>query len=341
VKRSQIVFVTIVFTALVTGFLVEHADDDDPFQVQFAAPREVLLDPVELPRGSERLAGEVRSAAGRPAADVTVFLYREKPQAGSGEPVHWTLTDDEGRFALEELRPGPYKASLILPEHPPVTLTVSVPTESEVRWTLAERLPPIEVLPEIHRATLSGRVLPAVGFDPEALAGRTFEVVLVPAPGAHPLSGAVVRRVETAADGTFRVEKLVAEDYQVHVLPSWAGGGSWPILADVYHRHEPQPPADSSLPLRLRSGEIAGALIDPAGLPIEGALVKVWLAEDASKIWPPATTDERGEFSVGDLPENHYRLRLRAGNDADERDVSVLIGQRTVIPPITLDPAHR
>lgn len=340
-KRSQIVFVTIVFTALITGFLVEHADDDDPFQVQFAAPREVQLDPVELPRGTERLAGEVRTSAGRLAADVTVFLYREDPGVGSSEPVHWTLTDAEGRFAIEELQPGSYQASLIFPEHPPVTRTVSVPADSDVRWTLAERLPPMEVLPEIHRAELAGRVLPAVGFDPEALAGRTFEVVLVPAPGAQPLSGAVVRRTRTEPDGTFRVEQLVAEDYQVHVMPTWASGGSWPILADVYHRHEPRPPADSVLPLRLRSGQVAGVLVDPQGAPIEGVLVLIWPTGESSRIWPPAMTDERGEFTIGDLPESQYRLRVRAGNDAQELDVSVLIGQRTVLPPITLDPALR
>jgi len=338
VKRSQIVFVTIVFTALITGFLVQRGESDDPFLVGFSGGHEVSLEPVVLPRGTQRLAGEVRTAEARPAPDVTVFLAPEVPEPGSAEPVHWTMTDGQGRFQVGELFAAPYLATLILPEHPPLTRSVSVPQEAGVSWTLPHALPAIEVLPEIHRAELAGRILPAVGFDQGALADGGYEVVIRPAQSAHPLSGAIIRRVMAAADGTFRVEQLVAEDYLVHIMPGWARGGSWPVLGAVYHRHEPEPPPDARLNLRLRSGEIAGALIDPAGKPLEGALVTVWPAEDTSRIWPPATTHASGEFLIGDLPEGRYRVRVRSGSDAVEVDVSVLIGQRVLIPRITLDP---
>jgi len=341
VKRSRIVFVTIVFTALVTGFLVQRGDQTSPFLVEFTAPLELALEPVVLPRGAQRLAGEVRTAEGRPAPDVTVFLAREEPEPGSAEPVHWAMTDEQGRFAIEELFATSYLATLVLPEHPPLTRTVSIPAEGEVTWSLPNPLPPIEILPEIHRAELTGRILPPVGFDQDALAEGSYEVVVRPAPSTHPLSGAVIRRVMAAADGTFRVEQLVAEDYVVHIMPGWARGGSWPVLGAVYHRHEPVPPPDASLNLRLRSGEIAGGLIDRDGQPLEGALVTIWPAGDTSRIWPPATTDAQGEFVIGDLPESRYRVRVRSGSDAEEVDVSVLIGQRVLVPLITLNPLRQ
>lgn len=337
-KRSQIVFVTIVFTALLTGFLVEHADLDAPFLVEFAEPRNVMLDPVELPHDDQRLAGQVRTARGRPAPQVTVFLYRPEPEEGTAEPVHWSMTDADGRFTIEELGLGDYLATLVLSGHPHTTHTVRIPTEDEARWTLSDPLPPIETLPEIQRADLLGRVLPAVGFDQERLSSEGYEVVVLPAPESHPLSGAVIQRAVTDAKGEFRMKNLVAESYLVHVMPMWARGGSWPSLANVYHRHEPRPPAGSVLNVRLRSGEISGSLAEPDGTPIEGALVKIWPANDPSRIWPPATTNAAGEFLIGDLPEGRYRLRVRSGEEARETDVSVLIGQRIVVPIITLDP---
>ena len=340
-KRSSIVFVTIVFTALLTGFLVEHADLADPFAVEFAEPRPVGLDPVELPGGDHRVAGEVRTARGEPAADVTVFLVRPEARPGTAEPVHWAVTDEEGRFAIERLGEGEYLAALVLPGHPHTTRTLLVPVEGgEVHFTLADPLPPLETLPEIRRADLYGRVLPPVGLPPGRLASQ-YEVVVLPAPESHPLSGAVVRRTATGPEGNFVIENLVAENYLVHVMPTWARGGSWPSLANAYHVHEPEPRLDASLDVRLRSGEVSGGLTEPDGTPIEGALVKIWPVSDPSRIWPPATTDAAGAFLIGDLPEGRYRLRVRSGDAARETDVTVLIGQRVVVPIITLEPRTR
>lgn len=336
-KRSQIVFVTVVFTALLTGFLVEHTGEGDPFGVRFAAPREVVLDPVEVPHGRHELHGLVRSADGAPAPDVTVFLYRAEPTPGVAEPVQWTTTDAEGRFALDELFEATYLATLIMPGHPNVTNEISVPFDGEVAWSLEPPLPPLETLPEIHRADLVGRVLPPIGLE-EGFQLADYEVVALPAPSAHPLSGAIVRHATTEADGAFRIERLVAEDYFVQVVPGWARGGSWPVLAEVYLRHEPEPPLDASLSLRLRCGELTGRLVDVEDRPLEGALIKVSLASDPSRIWPPSMSDADGGFTVRDLPEGRYRLRVRSGSDSRELEAAALIGQRVSVTVEPLDP---
>ena len=152
---------TVVFGALVAGFLVEQGRRDDPLaELEFRTARRPAFDQLEIPAGEHRLAGEVRTAAGDPAPEVEVFLYRATPLPGVAEPVHWTFTDQDGRFVLDELFAADCEVALIQPGLPTKTLSITIPHAGEVSWALPEPLGPLPVLPKIERADLVGALFP-------------------------------------------------------------------------------------------------------------------------------------------------------------------------------------
>ena len=335
-SRAQIIFVLVVFLAVLAGYLAERQRGDESFsEIAFAGPRGIELEPFEFPVGDHRLEGRVRTPDGDPAAEVQVLLELEDPGPGRAVPLPWTLTDENGDFVLEGLLPGVYDAALLHPGREPTSVQVRVPEELEVAWTLTELLPPLEELPLIERADLLGRLEPPRGFTADAWPVAGYEVLLLPDKTPR-LSGAVVRRARTGADGAFRFEDLVAAAYRVQVLPPWARGGTWPILHQAFHIHEPTPPPDSRLRLVLTCGEVFGRLSDDEGHPIEGALVKIRSqAPGSGSIWPPVATDVDGSYRLRDLPAGTYSLRVRAGGAAVDVELSLEAGERR---EVLLDP---
>ena len=343
-KRRELVFLALVFGAFAAGMVRERARTDEPLQT-YAAPVPVELAPLESPYGELELAGTVVTASGDPAPDVLISL--EEAEFGAGrlapgpaQPLHWTYTDDDGRFHLARLSAGSFRAVLVTPAAPPTTIPLELPAAEEVRWQLSEPLPPLPVLPELLRTRLGGRVLAPVGLEGTALEG--LEVVLRPAESA-PLSGAVVRRAVCDGEGRFQFEELALEPYRVEVLPPWARGGSWPVLATL-PLDGLEPTESSECSITLQCGEISGELRDAEGRSLEGALVKLWPAEEGTspkRLWPPTATDASGAFVVRDLPVGRYRLRLRAGAAEHELEADVRAGERTVLALPSLDPRLR
>jgi hypothetical protein len=341
VKLLETLFVVVVFGAFAAAWLRERSRTREPDPVP-SDPGAVELAPLEWPEGTLELAGSVVSATGEPAGDVLISLEEEGFIAGTGgprraTPLAWTYSDEQGRFRLARLVPGLFTAVLVSAAAPPTTIAVELPASGEVRWQLAPQLPPLPVLPELHRTRLRGRVVAPEGLAEFALDGH--EVVLRPAPGVHPLSGAVVRRAACDAEGRFELAELALERYQVEVLPPWARGGSWPVLASrTLDGLEPRESSDFTI--ELECGELSGRVLDAEGRALEGALVKLWPAQEAgeSQLWPPSATDEQGTFVVRDLPPGRYRLRLRAGAAEHELEVEVEAGKRNELALPPLDP---
>ena len=336
-KRSQLVFVTVVFTALLTGILLERANREDPFdRVTFPPPSRIELDPLAIPAGEHVLTGRILTAHGDPAVDARVHIWRAVPVPDTAERLLWDATGEDGSFEIVGIPEGSYRVALLCPGVPNTLLAVSVPAESEVEWTLEEPLPPMPVLPEMRRADLQGRLVAPAGILRVSLPLEGYEVVFLPGAREDPLSGAILRRVRTEVDGAFRVEGLVEADYRVQVLPPWAAGGSWPALEEIALSHRGSPEADP-LEVRLQIGELAGLLVDPEGRPIEGALVRVWPEGAPGHLWPPIQTDAFGAFVVEDLPPGRYVVRIRAGEGTVERTETVQTGARTRIPSEPLE----
>jgi len=329
VKRSQAVFVTVVFTTLLTGFLVERTHREDPAaSFAFVAPsEEARLERLETVLGTETLRATVVSDAGEPVEGALVHLLPTEAHEGAA-PLAWALSDAGGAVELGRLHPGAYRALLYHVDTPNAVhdVTVGDGAAAELVLRLPPPHPPLETLPALERADLVGSLLPerTPGAPlPAELSLTGYEIVLEPVEGTDPLTGALVRRTTSGPDGSFAVERLALGTYRAKVLPPWARGGSWPVLAEALHEHA----TGSEGPrLELATASIRGRLRDRLGRAIEGALVRVWELEHENRVWPPATTDSEGRFQVGDLPAGSYRASIRAGGAQVEREVELEAG---------------
>lgn len=339
-KRLDVVAAVLVFAGLALGFWLARPapPEDSLFGSQMALSAE--LPPLVLPGGALGLQGRVRHASGEPAADAFLTLLRADDDPSQAPPLYHAYSDAAGRFEFEGVAPGSYRAVLMHPSAPPRTLALELPLEGfpdgfpgELAWQLAAPLEPLPSLPEMTRTTLAGTLRWPAAFAAGSLAG--FEVVLVPGPETELLAGACERRASSDEAGHFAFDELVAADYLVEVLPPWARGGSWPVLARARWAVRAEAPA--VVELELAVGSLEGDLREAQARPVAGALVKVSAldARDATgepQLWPPLVTDPDGGFRVELLPPGRYLLHLRAGSVASDVEVQVSAGQRTHVP---------
>lgn len=195
----------------------------------------------------------------------------------------------------------------------------------EVRWRLPLPFDNPNPLPPLVVSPLAGSLAPPVGWTVEQHPLGGFEVVLVPAAGSDPLTGAMTRRAPTDAGGAFLFEDLVHDVYDVFVLPPWAADGDWPRLAEESLRHAS---AEREHNLRLRSGSLDVRIFTPGASPVRSALVQLWPREQPNQVWPLTSSSEAGRCAIEHLPPATYRVRVHAGEHAVERDIEVRIGQR-------------
>lgn len=342
-KHVQLALALLVLAGIGLALWLARAElpDSSLFGADMALAPE--LAPLVLPAGAHALRGRVRAADGTNANEAFLVLLRAEDDASQAEPLYHAYTDAEGRFALAGLEAGLYRALLTHPTAPPKSFALELPLVGEVSWELAAPLPPLPVLPELARTSLTGRVR-----GPEALAAglaadtlHGFEVVLRPAPETPLLAGACERRATTGAGGAFAFDELVVARYDARVLPPWARGGSWPVLARGSLTSAAG--AHGTLELALEVGALEGELLEAEGRPLAGALVTV-SALDARdpvgepQLWPPAVTDPAGRYRVELLPPGRYRVHLRAGSAAHDVEVVVQDALVTSVPRASLDP---
>jgi len=339
VKRSRVVFVVAIWSLLGLGYVITRTRTIDPDdRLPLEVPIEVELPPLVAPRGETHLEGTVVEADGAPAADCQVSLFREELEPGTAEPLHWTFTDEQGRFVFEDLHSGPYRVALLTPSAPPTTLSIEAPQRAPVLWTLKPPIPPLEVLPDLERTSIAGRISLPDGFDPAIHNLRDYEICLIPAVDTPQLSGAVIRRELTDELGNFHFPQVALADYRLEVLPPWARGGTWPVLAQ--RELTAGRALGSALEVRLEIGALSGRVTSIEDHVIEGALVKVFpVGESAARdrFWPPENTDALGKFLVGDLPTGNYLVRVRAGADAVQIEATVRAGEVTAVSIDPLD----
>ena len=318
--------------------------DESLFGETLALPHN--LNPLEFPRGELELQGRITAHDGAPAADALVVLERARPFEPGPTPVRGAYTDAEGAFRFERLSAGAWRVVLQQVGVPPRSFTIELPAPGPVTWPLAPPLAPIEAMPELVRGALTGRVSAPAGF-PLAVTLLGLEVVFVPSAETPLLSGAAVRRVPCDAEGNFALADLVLADYDVHVLPRWARGGSWPELVRQRCAHR----ADGTrLELVLAAGVVEGTLLEASERPLVGAVVRITSlsAKDAlgrPQLWPPAQSDELGRFQSELLPPGRYLLHARAGAGSQDLELEVRAGEVRTAPFAPLaprtDPAGR
>jgi len=340
-RRYEVPLALLVFLGVALAIYLERPEPPDASLFGTAMALEPVLAPLSAPDGALELSGQVANADGTPAADAFLVLLRPDDDPSEVEPVYRAYSDEEGRFVFRKLAPGAYTAVLTHPSAPPRSFALELPSEGEVTWVLAEPLPPLPVLPELRRTRLTGRLhLPEIAADARIeLAG--FEVALVPAADTPLLAGACERRATTDAAGRFELGELVVANYRVEVFPSWASGGSWPVLGRGTCTAADG--TENTAEVSLDVGALEGELRQPGGRALVGALVRVSAldARDAvnePQAWPVVATDAAGRFRVELLPPGRYLVHQRAGSAARDVEVVVVSGKRTSVPLGEMDP---
>ncbi len=329
-RLLSLVFTLAVFTALAVGLIRARLAKSELALPVFLPPLGAQLEPLEPPSGPHTLAGQVVDIDSEPAPGVNVFLR-------SNETPFWTETDALGRFRLEGLGEGPYDVALVKWGFPPRSIRVEAPGEA-LLLLLAPPKPPPPPLPELSSGALSGRIAHPLGDIWEDSEG--YELQFTPRGDLTELKGAVQRWIRVDRSGFFAVEDLAHGDYLVHVLPSWASGGTWPdlvALADAQLDHQPGG-ADFAV-FGLELGALESTVVDPRGIAIDGAYAILATANDATRVWPPRVSDAFGRLRFTDLPPDRYRLTVRAGESAIEEllvEIESAAIARPSIPPLTV-----
>ncbi len=330
--RKELVFVVLVFGFLTVGYYRGRDTIEPPaVSAQLGGREQPTFDELVPPFGTNSIAGKIETADGAAAEGVEVMLARADLASGSAAPLHWMLTEADGRFAFDELLDGPYDALVYRPGFRPLKFALELPTSTPPVWRLEAELAELEALPPLVRADFVGRIatptLAAFGAPPPL---EGYEVVLRPRDPVTMLTGALKRRARVTPDGTFRFDELVAATYTMQLLPPWAASSSWPVLDEVEFVHTAHA-SDASRPLlTIPPGAILGSLENTDGRAIEGALVRLWLEADPTREWPPTESDASGAFRIVDLPPGRYRVSARAGSTTREQSVDVGAGSDAV-----------
>jgi hypothetical protein len=309
---------------LAAGFISKRALAPPPAELVIQPVPSAKIPALELPERNRALDGQVVDPAGAGVPEALVFLR-------AGDAPHFTYTDSAGRFHLAALEEGPWRATVLAIGFAPFAKDL-VDTGSPQTIRLEAPVGPPPSLPQLARKDLAG-----VLSSRRAVALEGCEIVLTPTLAPESLSAPLPRRATAGADGRFQIPDLIVGEYAVEVLPVWARGGSWPDLARPIDGEKPlilshtAGEAPTVLAIELQTGEVTGKLADLDGHPLEGALILVSPASDASRVWPPGSTVQDGTFTLGGLPYGKYLLAVRAGSAAVQREALIRAGETTIL----------
>ena len=312
---------TLALVALVRSFGSEGLG-----LIELPTPPLVEIADLKYESGSATLAGQVLNAADEALPEALVMIDVD------GEIV-WDYTDGQGRFVLKRVPVGALEVRVVRRKFAPQTFRTSTEIEDVVlRMTAAIAPPP--VLPDIEESDFEGEVLAAI-------AGRgllDYEIQLIPISGPSEFGAPIPVRATIGADRHFSFPRLLHGAYEVRVLPPWAAGGSWPNLVDPEQALHVHGPASKSGSFALKSGELAGRLIDSGGHPVQGALVRVAPAANPARPWIPIPSGSGGAFVVRDLPPDLYLLQVNAGEASFAETIEVRASStaQVDVPPLEL-----
>lgn len=248
--------------------------------------------------------------------------------------IHQTISDASGNYSFERIPPGEYVGHVWAGGHEPATAEITILVHETTRQDFH-----LEVI-LISRGAVAGQVTGTTpGGAPLPIEDAVVALLKQPEPNITPrfpsadlISAARIRSVTTDSEGHYAFTEVPEGDY---LLIAWARGwgqvtGAATVIGETtsevnlqFVKNPPPPPAS------LR-GIVYGAphSTDPANLPIpiSGAFVVAFPAKnelmDDLPLLPPwpkdvappqlsrftDLTNEKGEYSIADLPPGAYRL---------------------------------
>jgi hypothetical protein len=242
-----------------------------------------------------RVRGRVVDNQGAPLARTRISVV----QSGFREmPVEVAVSADDGVFTIPRIARGSYSL---------------VATDGEHAST---RTPQIEIVRSIDDveiamnpgAVYSGRVVNAVGVP---IQYATVHLVQ---------GGATARRTHTDANGLFGIAGISDGLWIVHAESD--AGLSQEVIVDLSRDQYGQ-----LLVLEHAVGNrsvIAGTVVDDVGVPGAGLVIHARMRNRHSFVMSSATSDDRGAFSIANLPAGEYMLWAgEVGSVADENRATI------------------
>lgn len=298
----------------------------------FAVARAPVV--VQLEEGAA-VHGIVRDAQGEPvpAARVSAGTKRAYghgffPLGGRVTDRQETVTDGEGRFALQHLFAGEVQIYCRAQGMTTVDLDVDLSQRRELEWN-----PVLE-----RQAEIRGRVVDASG---QPLVG--WRVHLETEPSTASASARVrpqTLETQSEGDGRFTLLRVFPGSYRLWAVPPDAEGAAasaeWgPTRAvsgetDVLIRTGWEPDAGAFA---------VGRLVDRDGVAVSAARIELRPPRHRWTEGPGTSVDADGAFRIGPLPSGEFELVVSSGShDAVQRRVRIEPGRTLDLGAIVLEP---
>lgn len=274
------------------------------------------------------IEGRVIGADGKPVPGVYVSAQGIDASATTGAS---TYTDEQGRYALKQMRPGTFNVAIGLTGD----LAESWTAVAYERFEIAEGQrfagKDFQLIPG---TLITGKVTDADTGKP--LAGLSIGVY----GPAHPKSGAWVQSSKTGADGMYRLRVPAGEQY-VYLSSSAPEGYLEPRVKSKVVKVTDADGAtvDFALPPDPNP-PLVGRVIDANGKPVPQALVRLErVGVDVSPYVgePSKTTDDDGRFAFASVPSGS-RLRASKANVGTRHPVSINADERQIA--VTLEDGY-
>ena len=252
--------------------------------------QEIVLDPG----GS--IAGSVADSDGRPASRVPLTItYPEDYKATS---------DSEGRFHIDNVRPGTYSIDAEQADRVSIKqhVTVRAGETSNLHFVVATA-----------SRTITGTVVDADGKpigDAFVIAGHEIDGYA----DVRPWLSSSESQVATGNDGAFTIAHLVAGSY---TLRAYRTGGGEAIVEHV--------PLGTHPRLQIKSaGSIAGTVRTPSGPPVDLMVRVVDVHTGLARREQFYRTE--GRYHVEDLPAGEYRITASTGDAQGQATATLAAG---------------